>query len=147
MPADRYVVLGLARARAAWFGEVARWATAAALPIDFVKSVSVEEVRTRLRSGRPFSALLVDGGLPALDRDLVELAAQQRCAVIAVDDGRSPRAWRELGVAAVLPTWSAACCSTRCGPSRNPSPAATTCPSLPTRWPRRPFAGGAGRRR
>ena len=103
MAADRYVVLGLARGRAAWFGEVARWATAAALPIDFVKAMSAEEVRTRLRSGRPFSALLVDGGLPALDRDLVELAGQQRCAVIAVDDGRSPRAWRELGVAAVLP--------------------------------------------
>jgi MinD-like ATPase involved in chromosome partitioning or flagellar assembly len=103
MAADRYVVLGLARARAAWFGEVARWATAAALPIDFVKAVSAEEVRTRLRSGRPFSALLVDGRLPALDRDLVELAGQQRCAVIAVDDGRSARPWRELGVAAVLP--------------------------------------------
>jgi hypothetical protein len=33
MAADRYVVLGLARARAAWFGEVARWATAAAVLI------------------------------------------------------------------------------------------------------------------
>jgi hypothetical protein len=103
MGTDRFVVLGLARARAPWFGEVARWATAAALPIDFVKTVSGEEVRARLRSGRPFSALLIDGGLPALDRDLIELAGQQRCAVIAVDDGRSARSWRELGVAAILP--------------------------------------------
>jgi MinD-like ATPase involved in chromosome partitioning or flagellar assembly len=103
MATDRYVVLGLARPRAPWFGDVARWATSAALPVDFVKTVSAEEVRARLRSGRPFSALLIDGGLPALDRDLVELAGQQRCSVIAVDDGRSRRSWRELGVAAVLP--------------------------------------------
>jgi MinD-like ATPase involved in chromosome partitioning or flagellar assembly len=103
MATDRYVVLGLARARAAWFGQVARWATAAALPIDFVKTVSGEEVRARLRSGRPFSALLVDGGLAALDRDLIDLAGRNGCAVIAMDDGRSARPWRDLGVAAVLP--------------------------------------------
>ncbi len=103
MSADRYVVLGLARARAAWFGQVARWATAAALPVDFVKTVSGEEVRARLRSGRPFSALLVDGGLAALDRDLIDLAGRHGCAVIAIDDGRLPRPWRDLGVAAVLP--------------------------------------------
>jgi hypothetical protein len=35
--------------------------------------MSGEEARARLRSGRPFSALLVDAGLAALDRDLVEL--------------------------------------------------------------------------
>jgi hypothetical protein len=33
MATDRYVVLGLARARAAWFAQVARWATAAAVLI------------------------------------------------------------------------------------------------------------------
>jgi MinD-like ATPase involved in chromosome partitioning or flagellar assembly len=103
MATDRYVVLGLARARAAWFGQVAQWATAAALPVDFVKAVSGEEVRARLRSGRPFSALVVDGGLAALDRDLIDLASRHGCAVIAVDDGRSTRSWRDLGVAAVLP--------------------------------------------
>jgi MinD-like ATPase involved in chromosome partitioning or flagellar assembly len=103
MATDRYVVLGLARARAAWFDQVARWATAAALPIDFVKAVSGEEVRARLRSGRPFSALLVDGGVAALDRDLIDLAGRHGCAVIAMDDGRSARPWRDLGVAAVLP--------------------------------------------
>jgi Mrp family chromosome partitioning ATPase len=102
MSGDRYVVLGLARARTAWFGEVARWATAAALPLDFVKVVSLEEARARLRSGRPFSALLVDAGLAALDRDLVEVAVQHGCAVVAVDDGRAARAWHDLGVHAVL---------------------------------------------
>ncbi|HEY8526868.1 MAG TPA: hypothetical protein VIL48_17990 [Acidimicrobiales bacterium] len=103
MAGDRYVVLGLAPARAGWFAEVARWATSGAVPIDFVKLVGVEEVRTRLRSGRPFSALVVDGGSPGLDRDLVDLAAAHRCAVLIVDDPRSGRTWEELGVSIVLP--------------------------------------------
>src|SRR5918994_5938605 len=104
MAAERFVVLGVAHARAAWFGDVARWATAAVLPIDFVKVVAVEEVRARLRSGRPFSALLADAGSPGLDRDLVELAAAHGCAVLVVDDGRTGRRWHEMGVGvAALP--------------------------------------------
>lgn len=103
MATDRYVVLGLAGVRARWFGDVARWSTTATLPVDFVKVVSAEEARARLRAGRPFSALLVDGGLAGLDRDLVEVAAEHRCAVVAAEDGRSGRPWRELGVHAVLP--------------------------------------------
>jgi hypothetical protein len=102
MAADRYVVLGLAPARAAWFADVARWATSAALPVDFAKVVSIEEVRARLRSGRPFSALLVDGSSPGLDRDLVELAAGHGCAVLVVSEGRG-RSWSASGVAQVLP--------------------------------------------
>jgi MinD-like ATPase involved in chromosome partitioning or flagellar assembly len=101
--ADRFVVLGLAPTRAAWFADVARWATSAALPVDFAKVVSVEEVRARLRSGRPFSALLVDGASPGLDRDLVELAAGHGCAVLVVSDGRG-RSWPAGGVAQVLHT-------------------------------------------
>ena len=67
MTPDRYVLLGLAGVRAGWFGDVAHWATSATLPVDFVKVVSLEEARARLLSGRPFSALLVDAGLTALD--------------------------------------------------------------------------------
>src|SRR5690606_17358199 len=103
MPADRYVLLGLAGVRTRWFGDVARWATSAALPVEFVKVVTVEEARARLRSGRPFSAVLVDAGMAALDRDLVELAAGLGAAVVAVDDGRAARSWADLGVHAVLP--------------------------------------------
>jgi len=100
---ERYVVLGLAGVRAAWFAEVARWATVATIPVDFVKVVSREEARARLLSGRPFSALVVDAGLGALDRDLVDVAAAHGCAVVAADDGRAARPWRDLGVHAVLP--------------------------------------------
>ena len=69
---ERFVVLGVAQVRSSWFRDVARWATSAMLPIEFVKAMSVEEVRVRLRSGRGYSALLIDDSLPGADRDLVE---------------------------------------------------------------------------
>ena len=100
MPSERYVVLGLARVRSTWFTDVARWANSGSLAIDFVKTVSTEEVRSHLASGRSFSALLVDGGLPGIDRDLLELAAEQGCAVVVVTDGR--RDWAGVGATATL---------------------------------------------
>lgn len=102
MPTERYVALGLARVRSPWFSEVSRWATSGSLAMDFVKTVSADEVRARLRSGRPFSALLVDGGLPGIDRDLLELAREHGCAPIVVVGG-VPRDWRAIGAADTLP--------------------------------------------
>jgi CO dehydrogenase nickel-insertion accessory protein CooC1 len=99
---DRYVVLGLANPRSPWFGEVARWATEGAAPIDFVKCVSPEEVHARLDAGRVVSALLADADRVANDRDLVDRASRARCAVLVIDDGRIPRDWASLGVAARL---------------------------------------------
>jgi hypothetical protein len=98
---DRYVVLGLAPGRAAWFRQVGQWATAAILPAEFVRCVSVAELRARLDSGRPFSAALVDASLPGLDRDLIAAAVDVGTAVLVVDAG-SGRDWRDLGAAAVL---------------------------------------------
>src|SRR5688572_23476063 len=103
MARDRYVLLGVAQVRSTWFREVARWATSAVLPAEFVKAMSVEEVRVRLRSGRAYSALLADDSLPGVDRDLVELAREAGCAVIVVDDGRANRPWGELGASGRLP--------------------------------------------
>jgi hypothetical protein len=104
MASERYVVLGVAQVRSPWFREVTRWASSAMLPVEFVKAMSVEEVRVSLRSGRGFSALLVDDSLAGLDRDLVELARESGCAVIVVESGRARRAWPELGASAVLPS-------------------------------------------
>jgi hypothetical protein len=100
---ERYVVLGLAQARSSWFRAVAQWANSGTIPAEFVKCVSGEELRARLASGRPFSAVLVDAGLPALDRDLVDSARAAGCAAVAVDDRRGQRDWDDLGVVAVLP--------------------------------------------
>ena len=103
MASDRYVLLGLARARSDWFRLVAQWATSAALPIEFVKCVSAEELRARLASGRPFSAVLLDAGLHAVDRDLLDAARDVGVVPLVLDDGRVPRDWTALGAAAVLP--------------------------------------------
>nr|MDQ3989977.1 hypothetical protein [Actinomycetota bacterium] len=103
MAAERFVVLGLAPARSPWFRSVGLWANSGALPAEFVRCISVEEVRARLGSGRPFSALVADAGLPAVDRDLVAAARAVGCAVLVVDDGRATRDWLELGAARVLP--------------------------------------------
>jgi MinD-like ATPase involved in chromosome partitioning or flagellar assembly len=102
MASDRYVVLGVAQVRSPWFREVARWSTSAMLPIEFVKAMSVEEVRVRLRAGRGYSALVVDDSLAGVDRDLVELAREAGCAVVIVDSGRGSRQWGELGASALL---------------------------------------------
>jgi hypothetical protein len=103
MAGSRYVLLGLASARSAWFRDVAQWANSSSIPAEFVKCVSTEEVRARLASGRPFSALLVDSTVPSLDRDLVETAQQASCAAIVVDDRRGGRDWLALGANASLP--------------------------------------------
>ena len=98
---ERYVLLGLARARSDWFRTVGRWSTAAMLPAEFIRCVSVEELRARLGSGRAFSAVLVDGSLPGVDRDLIAAAGELGVAVLIVDTQTS-RDWCELGAAAVL---------------------------------------------
>ncbi len=103
MVGDRYAICGLAHVRSPWFREVARWSNTAAIPADFVKCVSVEEVRARFASGRPFSVLMVDGGLPGVDRDLVDVATDCGAAVFVVDDGRTQRSWLGLGATQVVP--------------------------------------------
>jgi hypothetical protein len=102
MATDRFVVLGLAQVRSAWFRDVAQWSTSALLPVEFVKTMSVEEVRTRLRSGRAYSALLIDDSVTGLDRDLLDQASDAGCAVIVVDSGRAPHRWVDVGASGVL---------------------------------------------
>jgi hypothetical protein len=102
MATGRFVVVGLAQARSPWFRALAQWSHSALVPIEFVKCASAVELRAHLGSGRPFSALLVDAALPALDRDLVDLARSAGCAVIVVDDLRVKRDWNVLGASAVI---------------------------------------------
>lgn len=103
MAAERFVVLGLAQVRSVWFREVSRWATSATIPVEFVKTMSLEEVRVRLRSGRGYSALLIDDSISGFDRDLVDLALEVGCAVIVIDSGRSAAAWSDLQASGTLP--------------------------------------------
>lgn len=102
MSSERYVALGLAKVRATWFSDVARWANSGQLAMDFVKTVSADEVRTRLGSGRPFSVLLVDGLVPGVDRDLIQTALERGCATVVVTEGGG-RDWSALGAVATIP--------------------------------------------
>lgn len=100
MATDRYILLGLATVRSAWTRDVTGWAMSGALPIDFVKCMSVEEMRARLRSGGVHSAVLCDARAPGVDRDLFALAEEFGTSTVVVGD--SNREWTELGADAML---------------------------------------------
>jgi MinD-like ATPase involved in chromosome partitioning or flagellar assembly len=100
---ERYVLLGLAPARSPWFESVAQWSNSASIAAEFIKCVSVEEVRARLASGRPHSALLVDAAMPSFDRDLVHTASEAATPVILVRDRMGPTfRSRDIGVVSEL---------------------------------------------
>ncbi len=102
MNAQRFVVLGLGHARASWFPEVARWSTTGHLPLDFVKCVSIEDLRARAGSGRRFSAALVDGRLSAVDRDLIGGLRDAAIPTLVVESSSDRLDWIALGAAACL---------------------------------------------
>jgi hypothetical protein len=103
MTGERFVVLGLAPARAPWFVSVAQWANSATIAAEFIKCVSAGEVRARLASGRRHSALIVDAAQPSLDRDVIDAARLTETPVLAVIDGRSPNfSAGDLGITATL---------------------------------------------
>lgn len=102
MTGERHVVLGLAPARSAWFRKVAQWAHDGSVALQFVKCVSLTELRAHLASARAFSAVLVDGSIRGVDRDLIDDARTAGAAVLVVDDGRRAEDWLALGAGAVL---------------------------------------------
>jgi hypothetical protein len=101
MRTERYVVVGLATARSPWFRSMAHWVTAGVLPVEFVPCVSVDELRARVGTGRPFSAVLIDADVTGLDRDVIDGVTARGCAVVIVDD--RDRDWSALGAQAALP--------------------------------------------
>ncbi len=99
---DHFVVLGVAPVRREWFGNVSKWANDASLPVEFIKCISVDEVISRLESGRPFSAVLIDASANGVDRDLLDLATSVGASPIIIDHGLVDRDWGDLGAKAVL---------------------------------------------
>lgn len=102
MNGARYVLAGVARPRSAWFAEVSQWANTAAIPAEFVKCIGVDELRARITSGRPFSAVLLDADLPGVDRDLLAVARDAGIAPLVIADPRTSARWMALGASAVL---------------------------------------------
>jgi cellulose biosynthesis protein BcsQ len=97
-----YVLIGVGRSRERWFAELGRWSTTGAAPIDFVRCLSPDEALAVLGSGRRASALLVDARGPAIERDLVAVAAQLGVPTVVVTNGGVHRDWDALGCAAVI---------------------------------------------
>ncbi len=77
------VALGTAPAGAEWFRDLGRWAATGEVPVELVRCVGVEELRTRL-GDRPWSVVVVDTGSPGLDRDLLAAAEELDVPVIGV---------------------------------------------------------------
>lgn len=99
---ERWVVLGLARARSPWLEEISQWATSGVLPLEFLKCLSAGELAGRLDGGRAYSAVLVDAHSTGVDRDLLDAARRAGTAAIVVTDGPGAQRWTALGAAAVL---------------------------------------------
>lgn len=69
---------------------------------DIVRCGSPEEVRARLSGTRRYAAVALDGGMPGIDRDLIESARQAEATVIVIKDRRVPVDWEALGADHVL---------------------------------------------
>ena len=79
--------------------DVASWANTGVIQAEFVKCPSAEGSPT---SSASVSALLIDATLPSLDRDLIDAARADGCAVLVVDDPRRARDWTAVGASATL---------------------------------------------
>ena len=99
---EHFVVLGAARPRTPWLTDVGQWSTSSTLPIEFIRCVSVDEVRARLMSDRRHSAVLLGEDCTGVDRDILETARDAKCAPIIIADGKPRREWQSLGAASVI---------------------------------------------
>ena len=100
MSTGRYPVMVLAPARAGWVGEVLSWTMSGIVPVDLIRCLSAEELRARLASGAPCSAVVLDASAGNIDRELVARTRDADTACLVV--GPAGRDWSDLGVHAVL---------------------------------------------
>jgi MinD-like ATPase involved in chromosome partitioning or flagellar assembly len=99
---EHFVVLGVARPRTEWLTDLGRWATSSTIPVEFIRCVSVDEVRSRLQSDRRHSAVLLDERCAGVDRDVIGAARDSRCAPIVITGSQARRDWKHLGAACTL---------------------------------------------
>ena len=96
----RYVLLGLASGEPAWLEVVARLVGRRSADDEFIRCTGPVDLATRLGTGRPFSAALVDHRTVGLDRELVRRASAAGCPVIVVGGADDPGRLVSLGAAA-----------------------------------------------
>ena len=102
MSDEHFVVLGVARPRTTWLTDIGGWATSSMLPIEFIRCVSIDEVRSRLHSDRRFSAVLLGEDCTGVDRDVIETARDAGCVPIVITDSTPRRDWLALGAVDTL---------------------------------------------
>jgi hypothetical protein len=96
----RYVLLGLASGEPAWLEAVARLVGRRSADDEFIRCTGSVDLATRLGTGRPFSAVLVDHRTVGLDRELVRRASAAGCPVIVVGGADDPGRLASLGATA-----------------------------------------------
>lgn len=95
-------LFGIAGADVAWRRRVEEWMHDAQFPLHVSFCPSIEHLLAGMRSAA-VPAVLLDGDLAVVDRDL--LAAVTNCGAAAVVvEHRRQRPWTQLGASAVLPT-------------------------------------------
>lgn len=99
---EHFIVLGVARPRTAWLTDIGRWANSSTLPLEFIRCVSVDEVRSRLLSSRRHSAVLLGEDCVGVDRDIIDSAREAGCAPIVITETSARRDWRSLGAVCTL---------------------------------------------
>jgi len=103
MTPDRYVILGVARPRAEWFAQLARWSNDGSLPASFIKCLDADEVVARAAGLGRVSMIVLDGEAHGVELDLFARLARY-CDLIVVVDDDDRRPWKRLGAHRVWPT-------------------------------------------
>ena len=85
--------------RPGWPQRVAGWGDR----FDVHRCSSPEEARALLGGSRPWCAILIDGGHPGADRDLIALAEQAGALAVVVDAQHVSIDWKSLGARGSLP--------------------------------------------
>lgn len=93
----RQSILLLSR-RSGWADRVLEWTDA----FDAHPCESAEEARALLTGSRPWTAILIDGGEPASDRDLIAYAARAGTRPVVVDAPHVSVDWLALGAHTAL---------------------------------------------
>lgn len=95
----RHILLGHAPPKTSWFQHVGAWASSAAIPVEFVRCLSLSELEQRWAAAEHCTAVIVDAEVTATDA-WVRGAVASGIPVIVVDDDHGR--WAKMPLAAAL---------------------------------------------
>ena len=99
----RQTLLGLVSRTASWPQRLEVWSTSAAIPFTVSYCQSVAHLQARLDDGEGGRAVLLDGDLSFVDRDLFTDVVGAGGVPVVIEGTRRRRPWDSLGAAVVLP--------------------------------------------